>query len=94
MTNIELNSDINWQYATVTYRDTESIVAPTLYGNDSSVTGYIYWGDETYSVVNSTSSYVYIDGNDKHTVTVKVTDAVAIEFSDCSNIYDLDFTNF
>lgn len=94
MQNVKLNTNIDWQYALITYKDTESITAPQLYSNGSGVTGYIYWGDDTYSVANSTSSYVYTDGEDTHTVTVKVTDASAIEFSDCSNITSVDFSNF
>jgi hypothetical protein len=94
MQNVKLNTNIDWQYALITYKDTESITAPQLYSNGSSVTGYIYWGDDTYSVANSTSSYVYTDGEDTHTVTVKVMDASAIEFSDCSNITSVDFSNF
>ena len=94
MQNVKLNTNIDWQYALITYKDTESITAPQIYSNGSGVTGYIYWGDDTYSVANSTSSYVYTDGEDTHTVTVKVTDASAIEFNDCSNITSVDFSNF
>lgn len=92
MQTLNIDGNLEWQSVMVTYNAKE-ITAPTIEGT-SSLFGYIYWGDDTNDSINSESSHVYYDNQTTHTLTIEVINATAVEFSDCSGITDIDFSNF
>ena len=86
-------SNASWQTVSVTYQDVEYVTAPIFQDKDN-VVGYLYWGDDTSSLIGSTTSHLYDDGETEHTVTIKTLNANTIEFSNCEGMTDIDFTNF
>lgn len=92
MATLDFSSNIDWQVATISY-DAQSVVAPKVYGSNN-ISGYLYWGDGTVSVINNATSHTYDDGEATHTLTIKATNATSIEIPNCAGITSLDFSNF
>lgn len=85
-------SDVEWQVVTIEHINSK-IDAPQLYGS-TSMMGYIYWGDDSYSEINIDSSHIYYDDEDEYTITIKAVDATAVELPSCEGIKSIDLSNF
>lgn len=92
MATIDTGVNIEWQTAIIKHQGTK-VSTPWVYGY-TSLSGYLYWGDDYMSDLNSTESYVYEDGLSEHTITVKAINASAIEINDCTGITEIDLSNF
>lgn len=88
----DAGAEIPWQSITLRHTGTK-VTAPQLYGS-TAVTGMIYWGDDYMSDVNTIDSYVYDDGKEEHTITIKSQNATMIYLESCSGISEIDLTNF
>ena len=84
--------EIVWQTVSILHTGSK-IYTPHIYGS-SALSGYIYWGDDYMSDINSVPSYVYDDGKESHTVTIKSMGASIIEIDNCQGISEIDLTNF
>lgn len=92
MATFDTGGEIEWQTVTIEHTGS-TISAPYLFGS-SAITGYIYWGDDNMSDINTLESYVYNDGIDSHTVTVKTVNATSFLIENCVGISEIDLTNF
>ena len=92
MKNFNTGGEAQWQMVSILHTGSK-IYAPYFYGS-SALSGYIYWGDDYMSDVNSVSSYTYDDGMASHTITVKTMGTTAIEIDNCQGISEIDLTNF
>lgn len=92
MKNFNTGGEVEWQTVSILHTGSK-IYAPYFYGS-SALSGYIYWGDDYMSDVNSVSSYTYDDGMASHTITVKTMGTTAIEIDNCQGISEIDLTNF
>lgn len=92
MATFNTGGEIKWQVVTIEHTGSK-ISAPTLSGS-SAISGYIYWGDGNSADVNSLASYVYEDGQQSHSVTVKSLNATIISFDGCEGITEIDLSNF
>lgn len=92
MSTFNTGGEIKWQVVTIEHTGSK-ISAPTLSGS-SAISGYIYWGDGNSADVNSLASYVYEDGQQSHSVTVKSLNATIISFDGCEGITEIDLSNF
>lgn len=92
MATFDTGGDVEWQTVTIKHSGSE-ISAPILSGS-TAISGYIYWGDDYMSEVNTLESYVYDDGQPSHTVTVKSLNAWRFTIYGCEGISEIDFTNF
>lgn len=88
----DTGGEVAWQTVSILHSGSK-IYAPYFYGS-SALTGYIYWGDDYMSDVNSVTSYTYEDGAASHAITVKAMGATAIEIDNCQGISEIDLTNF
>ena len=92
MKNFSTGGEVEWQ--TIVINHSGGIVySPYFYGT-SALSGFIYWGDDYMSNINTTSSYAYDDNEASHTITTKTTNANAVEINDCRGISIIDLTNF
>lgn len=91
MKNFNTGGEVEWQTISISHTGNK-IYAPYFYGS-SALSGYIYWGDDYMSDVNSVSSYTYDDGKASHTITVKTMGVTAIEIDNCQGISEIDLTN-
>ena len=92
MKNFNTGGEVEWQTISISHTGNK-IYAPYFYGS-SALSGYIYWGDDYMSDVNSVTSYTYEDGAASHAITVKAMGATAIEIDNCQGISEIDLTNF
>lgn len=92
MATIDTGAELEWQTVTIQHSG-DKVSAPTLYGY-SALSGYLYWGDDYMSDLNSLKSYVYDDGISEHTITVKSLNATGFEIEDCTGISAIDLSNF
>lgn len=92
MATFDTSSDIEWQTVTLTHTG-DSIMAPYI-GGSTSISGFIYWGDGYMSDITYEGSYVYDDGADTHTVTIKALDATWFTVDSCEGISEIDFSQF
>ena len=92
MKNFNTGGEVQWQTVSILHTGSK-IYAPYFYGS-SALTGYIYWGDDYMSDVNSVTSYTYEDGKASHTITVKAMGTTAIKIDNCQGISEIDLTNF
>lgn len=92
MKSFDTGGEVEWQTISISHTGNK-IYAPYFYGS-SALTGYIYWGDDYMSDVNSVTSYTYEDGAASHAITVKALGATAIEIDNCQGISEIDLTNF
>lgn len=92
MKSFDTGGEVEWQTISISHTGNK-IYAPYFYGS-SALTGYIYWGDDYMSDVNSVTSYTYEDDAASHAITVKAMGATAIEINNCQGISEIDLTNF
>lgn len=92
MATFDTGGEVEWQ--TVTIEHTGSTISAPILSGSTAISGYIYWGDDYMSEVNSLESYVYDDGLDSHTVTVKAMNASIFTINGCEGITEIDFTKF
>lgn len=84
--------DVTWQVVTIKHTNS-MIAAPQLLGS-TSMMGYIYWGDESYSEINADSSHVYYDDEEEYTITIQAVNATAVELPSCEGITSIDLSDF
>lgn len=92
MSQFNINNDYHWQTISITHSG-DNIITPTLTGS-SDLVGYTYWGDGHYEDLNSSYSYVYDDGQEAHTITIKSMNAETVTISNCMGISEIDLSNF
>lgn len=92
MTCIATDGGTIWQSVTISHTGTD-ITAPQLDGY-SSLTGYIYWGDNYMSEINTLISYVYQDAQESHTITIQAQGATLFKMPSCAGVSEIDLTNF
>lgn len=86
-------SDDVWQTLKICHTS-KNFQAPFLSGSSSSISGYYFWGDDSFSLLRSDYIYVYEDQEASHTITVKVRGANAVRLPSCDGVTELDLTNF
>lgn len=90
-------SDAVWQTIKISHTS-KNFQAPFLSGSSSSISGYYFWGDDSFSILRSDYVYVYVyvyeDQEASHTVTVKVRGANAVRLPSCDGVTELDLINF
>lgn len=92
MKNFNTGGEVSWQTVSIVHKGNK-VAAPRFEGS-SALTGYIYWGDDFMSDVNSLFSYSYLDGMETHTITTKTMNALSISLDNCRGISEIDFSNF
>lgn len=92
MQNFSTGGEVEWQTIVISHTG-DMVYSPYFYGT-SALSGFIYWGDDYMSNINTTSSYTYDDNEASHTITTKTTNANAVEINDCRGISIIDLTNF
>lgn len=92
MKNFNTGGEVQWQTVSIVHKGNK-VAAPRFEGS-SALTGYIYWGDDFMSDVNSLFSYSYLDGMETHTITTKTMNALSISLDNCRGISEIDFSNF
>lgn len=94
MATLATDGDEQWQYLKI-YNSGPQISSPRIYGQ-SSMTGYIYWGEEGAwrYLDNYLYTFSYNDGLDSHVMTIKVKDAELILFNTLQGITKIDFSEF
>lgn len=92
MSQFNINNDDHWQTISITHSG-NYVITPTLSGS-SALVGYTYWGDGHYEDLNSSYSYVYDDGQESHTITIKSMNAETVTISNCMGISEIDLSNF
>lgn len=92
MKSFDTGGEVDWQTITIRHSG-DRIYSPYFYGS-SALSGFIYWGDDYMSNVNTTTSYIYDDGETSHTITTKTIEASVIEFDSCLGVSEIDLTNF
>lgn len=92
MTCIATDGGAIWQSVTISHTGTD-VAAPALFGY-SSLTGYIYWGDNYMSEINTLISYVYQDTQESHTITIQAQGATRFTMPSCAGVSEIDLTNF
>ena len=72
----------------------DTFTSPVFSGG-TSLTGFIYWGDGSQTVLgNAPEEYVYWDNQPSHTVLLKTEGASAVEFPSMEGITEINFSNF
>lgn len=92
MKTFETGGEITWQSLTINHFGIR-VCAPYFEGG-SAITGYIYWGDDYMSELNSVKTYDYDDGKEEHTITVQTVNALKMKIESCEGISEIDLTNF
>ena len=92
MATISTDEAIEWQRVIIKHHG-DRVAAPYLLGN-TSVLGYIYWGDGYQSDVNTIDAYNYADGDGEHEIVIETLDANYIYIESCAGISEIDLTNF
>lgn len=92
MKSFSTGGEVEWQTIVISHSG-DMVYSPYFYGT-SALSGFIYWGDDYMSNINSTSSYTYDDNEASHAITTKTTNATAVEIIDCTGISIIDLTNF
>lgn len=82
----------DWQTVEIGYTGSK-VLAPDLMGK-TSMSGYVYWGDDSYTLIGNATEHTYIDGRISHTVTVKVRDAELFGLYNCLGVNKIDLSNF
>lgn len=92
MATISTDEAIEWQRVIIKHHG-DRVAAPYLLGN-TSVLGYIYWGDGYQSDVNTIDAYNYADSDGEHEIVIETLDANYIYIESCAGISEIDLTNF
>lgn len=93
MATISTDGDMDWQYIRI--RHTGAFAdSPWVYGK-SSMSGYIYWGDESWTWVDMYSyRHTYEDPEGSREVTIKVHDADSVIFRGVQGVGKIDLSEF
>lgn len=92
MRTFDTGSSVIWQNMSISHTGDE-ISAPLLYGS-TALSGYIYWGDNYMSDINTATSYTYDDNEESHTITVKTIDATSVKINSCLGINEINISDF
>jgi hypothetical protein len=96
MANVNTGEEIEWQAITIQHSG-ELVYTPLILNmsGDLATAGYIYWGDNNQtSMKEIPESYVYVDAEDEHTITIKTQNATYLYLEKCTGISEIDLTNF
>lgn len=96
MANVNTGEEIEWQTITIQHSG-ELVYTPLILNmsGDLATAGYIYWGDNNQtSMKEIPESYVYVDAEDEHTITIKTQNATYLYLEKCTGISEIDLTNF
>lgn len=92
MATVNTGNEIEWQTITITHNGSIAS-APEMYGY-SDMISYTYWGDGYMTPINYYGSYVYEDGINEHTITIKSHNATYLYIGSCVGISEIDLSNF
>ncbi len=92
MATISTDEAIEWQRVIIKHHG-DRVAAPYLMGN-TSMLGYIYWGDGYQSDINTIDAYNYANGDSEHEIVIETLDANYIYIESCAGINEIDLTNF
>ena len=85
-------SNVAYQQLKITHKNS-SFTLPTIVG-ETSLSGYVDFGDGSTSILNLFTSYEYTDGQSSHTVSIKMRNAAKIEMNGCDGVTEIDLSNF
>ena len=92
MKTFETGGEVAWQSLTINHSGIR-VYAPFFEGG-TAIAGYIYWGDDYMSELNSVKTYDYNDGKEEHTITIQTVNASKMNIESCMGISEIDLTNF
>lgn len=95
MANVNTSAEMQWQTITIKHRG-ERLSAPLIYDLTGSfiATGYILWGDNYMSDINTIGTYIYADAEQEHTITVKTQGGYQVYLQSLQGISEIDLSNF
>ena len=85
-------SGVEYQHLNIKHTGT-TFTIPTISG-ETSLVGYIEFGDGSTSLLNLLTSYDYTDSKTEHTISFKMRNANAVEIKNFEGITEIDLSNF